>query len=106
MRCQITSRMIGQADLEEILATAYNTGRTRISLFGRDDGLLFQFDSFNYGRAYHEVQQLLLDGVWRITCACPGHSASEEGRKPEYVDATRVALNVAAWAATGTPFLR
>lgn len=98
-RYQITSKLVGQSDLEEILATAWNTGRTQVTLYGSDNKPVLTFSSFNYGRHYHNVQQALLDGVWKIECACPGHSASEEGRKPEHVDAQKVALNVAAWAA-------
>lgn len=103
---QITSKMIDQKDLEETLSTAYNTGRTKITLYDANNKVALTFDSFRYGRVHHDVQRLLLEGVWKIECACPGHTASEEGRKPEHIDAQKVALNVAAWAATGTPFLR
>lgn len=106
MRYVIDSRLIGQRELDEILSTAYHTARTQVSLYDRNGKLLLRFHSFNYGRHYHDVQQALLDGVYKITCDAPGHSASEEGRKPECVDAAKVALNVAAWAATGAPFIR
>lgn len=106
MRWQITSKLIGQSDLEEILATAWNTGRTQVTLYGSDNKPVLTFSSFNYGRHYHEIQMELLYGVWKITCDTPGHTACEEGRKPECVDSAKVRLNAAAWAATGTPFLR
>lgn len=104
-RYQITSRLCGQSDLEEMLSTAWNTGRTQVTLYDSNDKPVITFSSFNYGRHYHGVQQALLEGVWKIECACPGHTASEEGRKPEKVDSAKVRQNVAAWATTGTPFL-